>query len=606
MNIQGRLLVPDPQLNRGKRAKDLHASCQFWFYLIALLLLGPLTVSVAWRWYKKQLTNYVFVNRFAVGGVFIFWTAILNLWRIDWQGVWWVEMMLWWWFLTTTLIPITSKVIQRAEAMMWNWAKRKSEDHLDIWQRRESERRQALGLELEHEMSSELPDAPAGYLAFGKIVEMVDGDLMRDGVFIRTLFNWVCLHESALLEHMLVIGKSGFGKTTLLLQMIHEILAWRKQGKGYDVFLIDGKGEMQFAKQVATLSFRATGNPMPIFMLDEGGSIYNPFAGNRQAVYDRLVAMLRLEEMTGPATYYAEDYKNILLLACGLTDPRIEEIAVPSSFGDLLSRINVERLKLLYADFPAFRQIIDDIPTETLRALRNRIMRWANILGPMTGEEGFSLEHSGGAVFSIPTGSYGETALDFMRLLIEDMKDFMRRRNRPAILFIDEFGMLGTENILALLKMARSHGIGVVLASQTVASLGENENIQQQILEGTGTKVLMRSDYPELVGQLGGTKLQYEYSYQHDGGEPTQKGSSRLQHAFKVDMNRARTLQKGEAYIIQGQVALVKIKAMDDIAILPNAVAAYPKHVPEIPVPTPPRSEARQAPKIKLRPPNSS
>lgn len=73
-----------------------------------------------------------------------------------------------------------------------------------------------------------------------------------------------------------------------------------------------------------------------------------------------------------------------------------------------------------------------------------------------------------------------------------------KRQKRPGLLIIDEFGAFGNKNIIALLTMARSADLGVILATQDIASLGE-ENERRLILANTPTKILMATDFPEEI-----------------------------------------------------------------------------------------------------------
>src|SRR5690606_14078711 len=150
-----------------------------------------------------------------------------------------------------------------------------------------------------------------------------------------------------------------------------------------------------------------------------------------------------------------------------------------------------------------------------------------------------------------------DTARSFLNFLVEDLKDFAgKRQRRPGLLIIDEFGAFQTEQIVALLMLARSAKMGVVLATQDVASLGKDEQARRLILANTRTKLLMASDFPEEVAQLAGTLYQIEASIQHEEGQATGVGSARVQHAFRVDMNEAAQLLPGEAFLIRQRHAV--------------------------------------------------
>ena len=162
--------------------------------------------------------------------------------------------------------------------------------------------------------------------------------------------------------------------------------------------------------------------------------------------------------------------------------------------------------------------------------------------------------------------SVGDTSKRFLDFLVEDIKDFVgKRQKHPAVLVIDEFGQFSNNNIISLLTLARSSKLGVILATQDTASL-KDDATKPLVLANTRTKILMASDFPEEVGELAGTIYRIESSMQHEDGEITGTGSARVQHAFKVDMNEAAKLKPGEAFVIrQRHAAKVMVRAIEEV-----------------------------------------
>ncbi len=170
-------------------------------------------------------------------------------------------------------------------------------------------------------------------------------------------------------------------------------------------------------------------------------------------------------------------------------------------------------------------------------------------------------------------------------MLIDDLLDYIgKRQRRPALLLIDEFGAFGNENIIRLLSLARSAKLGIVLATQDVANLGD-ETTMRLILANTGTKLLMRSDYPEDVAKLAGTIYQLEAGLQFDHGKATGMGTVRPQHTFKIDMNEAAQLRVGEAFLIRHRhTAKLRIAALDEEDVAKKIKTTPPQIVPSVPV----------------------
>jgi len=120
-----------------------------------------------------------------------------------------------------------------------------------------------------------------------------------------------------------------------------------------------------------------------------------------------------------------------------------------------------------------------------------------------------------------------------------------------------------------LLALARSAQLGIVLATQDIASLGD-ETDRRLILANTRTKLLMATDFPEEVASLAGTILRIESSIQHEDGQATKMGSGKIQDAFRISMNDVPRLSAGEAYLIRARrAAKLRIAAVGQIAAAP-------------------------------------
>jgi len=236
----------------------------------------------------------------------------------------------------------------------------------------------------------------------------------------------------------------------------------------------------------------------------------------------------------------------------------------PRNFEELRTRLNKSWLLKAYEHDLDEYEAIQELDEKNLHGLVHRIRPLAREFSPSIGDEGFSLEETACAIFSLRVQSVGDTAQRFLDFLVEDLKDFIgKRQKEPSILIIDEFGQFSNSNITALLSLARSSKLAVILATQDVASL-KDEKTKKLVLANTRTKLLMASDFPEDVAQLAGTVFQIEASTQIMNGDATGMGSARTQHAFKIDMNEAGKLSAGEAFLIrQRHVAKLKVRRIE-------------------------------------------
>jgi Cdc6-like AAA superfamily ATPase len=400
-----------------------------------------------------------------------------------------------------------------------------------------------------------------GWLTLGA---HLDGDLLPENLGIQSWQRWVLLNESLLDQHIFLLGATGAGKTETIKRLVLEILARTDR----DVYFVDGKGDVDLANDVRSLAHHYDRGDSPVFRLgfDHHGAIYHGFSGQPMDIYNRLCALIGVTEAEGDARYYADINRDLLQLICYAPG------GPPRNFEDLRTRLSSSWLKTAYRDNVVEQQTLEDeITAQDIQSLARRIRPLSREFSPMVGDDGFALEDTHCAIFSMRAQSVGDTSRRFLDFLVEDLKDFVgKRQRRPAVLVIDEFGQFSNDNVISLLTLARSSRLGVVLATQDTASL-KDEDVRKLVLANTRTKILMASDFPEEVGELAGTMYQVESSMQHEDGDLTGTGSARVQHAFKIDMNEAAKLQPGEAFIIrQRHVVKVKVHAVGSVDRIPE------------------------------------
>jgi hypothetical protein len=272
--------------------------------------------------------------------------------------------------------------------------------------------------------------------------------------------------------------------------------------------------------------------------------------------------------MEGDARYYGEINRNLLQLICYAPG------GAPRNFEELRVRIDKRWLEGAYRTNPAEASIIRGLGREDVASLANRVLPLAREFAPCIGDDGFALEDTPCAIFSIRAQSVGDTAGRFLDFLVEDLKDFVgKRQQRPGVLIIDEFGQFSNDNVVALLTMARSSNLGIILATQDTSSL-KDPMTQRQVLANTRTKLLMASDFPEEVAILAGTIMRPEPTFQYEAGQATGLGSVRMQHTFTIDMNEAAKLKPGEAFVIRQRhavkVQVAAIKPVEQIREQPE------------------------------------
>ena len=388
------------------------------------------------------------------------------------------------------------------------------------------------------------PEPLANQLRLGRYLK---GDTFITDSGLQIDKNWVWLNESLLDQHIFILGATGAGKSETLKRLIYEILSSTNR----NLYFVDGKGDELLANEIRSLAYQFGRGAAPVFRLGFGrnGAIYNGFKGHPSDIYNRLCALIGIQEAEGNATYYADGNRDILQMICYAPQ------GPPRNFEDVRKRISKNWLAKTYRGNRLELETLDVLEDADFQGLARRIRPLAREFSPSIGDDGFALEDVQSVIFSLRTQSVGDTANRFLGFLTEDIKDFIgKRQTHPSVLVIDEFGQFDNESIIGLLSLARSSKLGVILATQDTANL-RDPRIERLVLANTRTKILMATDFPEEVATLAGTVYRVESSIQHQDGQATGMGSSRVQHNFRVDMNEVAGLKPGEAFIIRQRLA---------------------------------------------------
>lgn len=142
-----------------------------------------------------------------------------------------------------------------------------------------------------------------------------------------------------------------------------------------------------------------------------------------------------------------------------------------------------------------------------------------------------------------------DVATWFLALLAELAADAEHGR---TLLILDEFSAIGSDARASaasavLVERTRSAGMGIVLGSQTTASLGPSG---PRLLQTAGTVLAHRSAVPDDIVNLAGTVSRWEDSHSISQTGARRAESGRLQRQYRVDPDLVRALPTGEAVLI--------------------------------------------------------
>jgi DNA helicase HerA-like ATPase len=389
----------------------------------------------------------------------------------------------------------------------------------------------------------------------------------------------VQIPERTLAAHGLILGATGAGKSTTLLTLLSDQIR-----RGRPVIAIDLKGSPAFAGELRAAA--EAGGREFIQWTPDGPSHWNPLAvGNATELKDKL---LSTERFTEP--HYrraAERYLQLAIQVAQETEP-----GRPLTLSRVVELMSPERLASASRSAPRarseyVREYVSSLTPDQQSAVRGLASRLAVLSESHTGPllEPGPPEHTldlrramrGGEVvlFSLNSSTYGGLASMLGTLAVQDLVSAAGARltegagrGLGAVVAIDEFSALHSDNVLALLARGREAGVGVLLATQELADLDRaGHGLRDQILGNTALKIAHRQDVPESaerVARLAGTKRVWEESYQRRSaggllgggalGTGNQAGavstSARMVERYRIEPEQVSTMSTGEALVV--------------------------------------------------------
>lgn len=307
------------------------------------------------------------------------------------------------------------------------------------------------------------------------------------------------------LRHTHLIGASGTGKSTLLLQMIAQDIA---AGRG--VAVVDPHGDL-VDHVLATVPEERAGDVILFDPADDefplGFNILSAHSHHEQTLLasDLVMVFRRL------ATSWGDQMTSVLgnaVLAFlesprGGTLPELRRFLVEAGFRkEFLATVRDPEVVYFWEhEFPhANRASLGSILTRLDTFLRPKAVR--HLVGQRGNALDFGRIMDGGGILlaKLSQGLIGEENSQLLgSLLVAKLNQLAIARQardvaarRPFLVYLDEFHHFITPSLGAIVTGARKYGIGLTLAHQSLRQLQRDDETGQAVLGNTFTRVCFR------------------------------------------------------------------------------------------------------------------
>jgi len=382
------------------------------------------------------------------------------------------------------------------------------------------------------------------------------------------------------LMHTEVVGSTGTGKTeSVLLPILTQDIV---HGKG--AIVIDGKGDRELFEKIRYI-VNKKGRQADFFNFSlahpEVSNTYNPLLhGNATELKDKIVG-----SMTWTEDFYrrmAEEASLALLNvlssrkdAAGHDKPvRFSELHTYLTDYDALSHlanqtkdpVRREDLGNMVKRFKDNPKFLSGLMADLYLTARSDFSRLVDVEEPDIDLRDVYKKNQI-VYFQLNLQGYGDTAKRMGRIILQDIRTVSsyiqahisegKRHFFPV--FVDDASSFLDLNFIDFLNKARAAGFAITLLHQSLGDLiiRRDFSFQQQVIENTNIKIILRQDDPQSVEKLtkiGGTRTTTISTYQTEekllGKDFTGVGSIREGQAFKIDPDLIRALKRGEAVLI--------------------------------------------------------
>jgi len=362
-------------------------------------------------------------------------------------------------------------------------------------------------------------------------------------------------------QHVFLVGTTGSGKTTTLMNFVESALQ-----RGLPCIVIDGKGDPDLAGRIRSLAERH-GRPFRLFAMRGDSCLYNPLAhGGITELTDKLLYLTEWSEPHYEAL--ARRYLQAAFRVLKATGTQLDLHALtrhldPDALAALARKMADD------AEREAVFGVLSLAKTEELKGLiaRLALLAESEIGHLFAAAEGKTLDlaavinHGAAAVFSLNSLAFPEYSRLLGRLVIADLKTVADRQHGSKIIYtiFDEFSVFASRAVVDLISKARSKGFHTIIATQSLADIeaAAGQAVVRQILGNCSTLIIQRQrqhqDAEALASEVG-TRKSMEMTYQVATGmlkDQTGYGSVREVREYIVHPDVIKTMLTGDAVLAQ-------------------------------------------------------
>ncbi len=424
---------------------------------------------------------------------------------------------------------------------------------------------------------------------YQRLRNKIKSDTNIDGILIGDSNNKnIIVSDKELNQHCLIIGTTGAGKTTTILNFVESAAK-----RGLPLIYLDGKGSFDLVdklQQIADCHKRT----LKVFSLRPKESIrslagYNPFSsGGATEWKNRIMALFSQASGRGQEHFSLseENYINFVASVLAKLDTKIDLRVVlgfleqPNKLVALAHEVSPDigiKLAKLHSNNDVNKLVGDVIKLLELFIYSDygRLFITKEMDQVINLRE--SILNNEMILFLFDTSTYPEDTRKIAKMVINDLNssfsDFTEFTKCYCI--FDEFASYASDNLAETVSLQRSKGMHAIIGTQSITTVklkaADTKRIAEELIACCNTYIvqtLNHADDAEILSKVMGTRKAYQVTTQLGSkGGNAERSSVKLVDEFKVHPQALKELSRGEAIIYRKAANLepIKIKVRSNI-----------------------------------------
>ncbi|HLX53077.1 MAG TPA: type IV secretion system DNA-binding domain-containing protein [Aquella sp.] len=381
------------------------------------------------------------------------------------------------------------------------------------------------------------------------------------------------LTHKELNQHTLVIGTTGSGKTSTLLNIVFNCCS-----QNLPLIYLDGKGSIKLVDKISQIC-NQFGRTLKVFSIDPDQNIkhlakYNPLAyGNFTEWKNKIITLLGEPESKGQE-HYATEEQNYINLVCEILNKSNRQIDLEAFLGYLSHPEELQKLANKQSPEIASRLVKagganknnDIIKTLELfyHSHYGQLFSTSNELPQNIINLQQSILNNEIILFLFDAASFKKDTNLLGKLVINDINSAFSGFGRSgqsvkAFCIFDEFAAYASPNMSNILAMQRDNGMHAVIGTQSIHAISQEsqqvKRIAVELIANCNTFIIHKINDAHDITLLQETiGIEARYRLHSISNTADNRVTTNLSDEYILDGSKIRGLEPGFAYVCRTAV----------------------------------------------------